>query len=361
MSANIDTSNGRQNIAYLGSRKDVWHHLGNEMKPGMSVADWRVQSGLGWEAVMLPAYTEIPGKGMIKVEDQYHIARGDTWHILSPRTASGVYKPHQPEELFSFAEQYISVDPRFELDTAMSLRQGEIIAISAKFNGGMVVAGDNHVARLLMTTTFDFSGATICKAHVERVVCNNTLNIALGQDRSAGIKTRHNTRFDKSKIGRELAQIVKGFAAYKTMGDAMATKHLADAEISKLFKSVLDIPFEAKAEDVSTRKMNQLSDLSRCYSQTVRENDAHKGTAWAALNAVTRYVDHDRSTRGGDAGEARFVSAQFGTGAALKEKAVMVLNEMCDGDLLRAVSAKTSDAADVSAILKQAFRPTLVG
>ncbi|MGO3930848.1 hypothetical protein [Rhodopseudomonas pseudopalustris] len=40
MAHNIDMTNGRANIAYLGSRMDVWHRLGQEMRPGMSTADW---------------------------------------------------------------------------------------------------------------------------------------------------------------------------------------------------------------------------------------------------------------------------------------------------------------------------------
>jgi hypothetical protein len=67
--------------------------------------------------------------------------------------------------------------------------------------------------------------------------------------------------------------------------------------------------------------MNQFSALRSAYSATVREG-TERGTVWTALNAVTRYVDHDRSTRNGDNQEsARFDSAQFGSGAALKAQA----------------------------------------
>jgi phage/plasmid-like protein (TIGR03299 family) len=177
---------------------------------------------------------------------------------------------------------------------------------------------------VLMTTTFDGSGATINQGTMTRTVCNNTLNVSLA-DKRAVVKTRHNTRFDAARVGKELAQIAQGFAQYKAIGDTLAQNEMAKEEVSNLFKSLLEIPFDSKWADVSTRKQNQFRDMSDAYRASVREG-APDGSAWAALNAITRYVDHDRSTRGG-AGEdeARFVSAQFGSGAALKAQAVELL------------------------------------
>lgn len=361
MAHNIDMTNGRANIAFLGSRKDVWHKLGQEMQFGMSVDEWAKAAGLDWHAVKAVAYVSLPaGIGgtidrMQIVDGVRHIVRSDNGHVLG--TATDRYQPHQPAELLDWFRQYISVDDRFQIDVAGSLKQGEIIWCTATFNGGMEVAGDKHTARLLMTTTFDATGATINKGTMTRVVCNNTLDAALGTDRKAVVKTRHNTKFDPVRVGKELAVIAQGFDQFKAMGDAMARQHMAKEQVSRFFKAVLDIPFDSKKEDISTRKLNQFQELNQAYGATVREGTEPE-TMWTALNAVTRYVDHDRSTRGGN-GEGRFLSAQFGSGAAMKEKAVATLYEMSDGDLLKAVSAKTDWCADVDSILKQPFRSSV--
>jgi phage/plasmid-like protein (TIGR03299 family) len=379
MAHNIDMTNGRANIAFLGSRDDVWHKLGQEMKEGMSVEDWAKAAGLDWHAVKAAAYVHLPEgiaggtafdvktgiteSGYMRlamVDGVRHIVRSDNGHVLG--TATDRYQPHQPAELLDWFKQYISVDERFQIDVAGSLKQGEIIWATATFNGGMDVAGDKHVARLLMTTTFDATGATINKGTVTRVVCNNTLDAALGSDKRAVVKTRHNTRFDAVRVGKELACIAQGFDQYKAMGDAMAKQHVSREQVSKFFKTVLEIPFDAEKKDISTRKLNQFQELGQAYAATVREGTEPE-TMWAALNAVTRYVDHDRSTRGGGStgspGEGRFLSAQFGSGAAMKEKAVATLFEMSDGELLKAVWAKTADDADLSAILKQPLRSSV--
>jgi phage/plasmid-like protein (TIGR03299 family) len=331
MAYNIDMTNGRANIAFVGSRNDVWHRLGQEMSPGMSIDQWSKAAGLDWTAVKVRAIAALEGSQFDhinagdrfrKVEERNFVVRSDNGHPLG--FVSDRYQPVQPRDVLEWFDRYIAVDDRFSLDVAGSLKSGEIIWATATFNGALDVAGDRHVARVLMTTTFDGSGATINQGTMTRTVCNNTLNVSLA-DKRAVVKTRHNTRFDAARVGKELAQIAQGFAQYKAIGDTLAQNEMAKEEVSNLFKSLLEIPFDSKWADVSTRKQNQFRDMSDAYRASVREG-APDGSAWAALNAITRYVDHDRSTRGG-AGEdeARFVSAQFGSGAALKAQAVELL------------------------------------
>lgn len=361
MGHNIEYVNGIATIAFRGDRNSVWHKLGQQHQEGWTVQDWADNSGLNFEAIKVPAFAFI-GDRYVRVDGTYHIARKDNGDLLSNRTVSDQYKPVQPAAMLDWFDRYIKVDPRFQLDVAGGLKGCRTIWATATFNGGMTVAGDKHVARLLMTTTFDGSGSTVNRGTMTRVVCNNTLDAAMSEPEKCMVRTRHSTNFDPAKVGAELAVIAQSFAQYAAIGDAMAVRHITNADRSKLFKACLDIPLDKKEDDVSTRKINQFGELAQCYKDTLAEtNNEHSNTAWAALNAVTRYVDHNRGTRNaeGNETEARFMSSQFGSGAAMKQTAVQVLNEICDGDLLRAAAQKTSDAADVSAILKQAFRPSI--
>jgi len=333
MAHNLDQSNNRYNIAFLGSRNDVWHRHGQEMQPGQSIEAWAKEAGLNWEAIKVPAlasldtsaFSHIPeGKRMVDT-GMYFNARSDTGAVISS-ALSDRHVNVQPIDVLNWFDRYVSVDDRFQLDVAGSLRGGAIIWATATFNGAVTVAGDKHVARLLMTTTFDASGATTNKATMTRVICNNTLDAAL-TDTRATIRTRHNTKFNPARVTQELAQLAKGFGAYKAVGDALAQNEMAREELSVFFKNCLDIPLDHKPEDISTRKTNQFREVVAAYKTTVGEG-APAGSAWAALNAITRYVDHDRSTRSDTAlnqHEARFTSAQFGSGAALKGKAMSLL------------------------------------
>jgi hypothetical protein len=181
-----------------------------------------------------------------------------------------------------------------------------------------------------MSTSFDCSSPTINKPVLERVVCRNTFDAAMAEPQSA-IKTRHSTRFNPKQVADEIAKIAQSYDKFKLMGDALAQATMAREEVSKFFKELVDIPFDAKREDVSTRKMNIFEELSTAYGTSLREaNNNNAGTAWPALQAVTRYVDHDRTVRNvadfaGGEHEARFAAATFGSGNDLKGKAWSLL------------------------------------
>ena len=340
MSANLDMSNGRANIAFLGSRNDIWHKMGQQMAAGQSIEDWASAAGLGWSAIKVPAVVALNGdawdhipaeKRFLPAPDRSFVVRSDNAGLLgyvSGETEKSGYQIVQPSDVLAWFDKYIAVDDRFALDVCGSLDGGKRIWATAKYNGDLDVAGEKHAARVLMSTTFDGSGATINQCTMTRVVCQNTLRMAHA-DQAAAIKTRHSTRFDAAKVGRELAQLAQGFANYKHIGDAMAQVEMSAQQISEFFKTILEIPFDAKKDDVSSRKMNQFADLSRAYSTSVREG-AEKNSVWSALQAVTRYADHDRSVQKGDQSEtvARFASAQFGTGDQIKGKAMSLLLPM---------------------------------
>lgn len=345
MAHNIDETTGQAAIAFMGDRKDIWHRMGQQAEPGWSIAQWAAAAKLDWSAEKCPAYADISDSAVQRASDGYKrvdggrfLVRSDTRHVLG--YVSDRYQPVQPRDVLEWFQQYIAVDSRFQLDVAGSLKAGEIIWATATFNptadgerwSGQV-AGDAHVARLLMTTTFDGTGSTINRAAMTRVVCNNTLNAAHADRQKSLVRTRHSTKFNPTAVGAELARVVSGFASYRQMGEAMAQVHMAADMAGRLFKRVLEIPFDAKTADVSKRKMTQYEELSHAWSITRRErNESMDGaSAWTALNAVTRYADHVKSSRGqADADAGRFLSANFGgSGEALKASAVDGLRDMC--------------------------------
>ncbi len=355
MAHNLDTSTGKPAIAFRGDRKDIWHRFGDQHQYGWTIHDWQKHAGLDWTAIKVPALADMSALDMLggplghcQVDGDRYVVRSDNGHVLGH--CSDRYQPVQPCEVLDWFEKYCSVDGRFQLDVAGALKKGEIIWATATYNGDLIVAGDKHVPRLLMTTTFDGTGSTINRATMTRVVCNNTLDCALADKQKSIVRTRHSTKFDAARVGSELATIAKGFDAYKAMGEAMAGHHMATQDISRFFKACLDIPFDAKQTDISTRKLNQYQEINQSYGATVRDG-AERNTAWSAFNAFTRYIDHERSTRGdGEAAERRFTSSvvdMAGSGTALKGRAVAVLEGM-------GVSWTKPD--DVAGILAQPLR-----
>jgi phage/plasmid-like protein (TIGR03299 family) len=318
-------------MAFIGDRKDIWHRFGEQMSEGETIESWAERARLNWNAIKVPAIAALEGESFehIGMDARFapvpgfkFLARSDNGHVLG--YVSDGYQIVQPSEVLEWFRDYIANDSRFSLDVAGVLGQGERVWATAKFNGDLTVAGENHTARVLMVTSFDGSLATRNKMVVTRVVCQNTLAVGLGE-KTPNITTRHSTRFDAARVGRELGKLAQSTSRFKAVGDAMATVHLDANAMLAFFRQCLDIADSENVKDLSSRKQNQLSALASAHDRSVSEG-AERFTAWSALQSVTRYADHERSTRGGDSeNAARFESANFGSGEVLKQKAMGLL------------------------------------
>jgi phage/plasmid-like protein (TIGR03299 family) len=268
-----------------------------------------------------PAFRVSPAGRFLTYPNRFAHVRVDTSAAVG--MGSGNYKLVQPSDLQATLAQYIEADPRFSLTTVGALDDGKRIWAQLQFDGAYEVAGDKHTRHLLLSTTFDASASTVGKMSTTRVVCENTFNGALGET-APQINIRHNVTFSADKARRDLSAIAQGFEAYKAMGDALALTTLTREQLSTFIRDVLDIPADAKKEDVSTRKLNQRQAIidALLISANERAVTVERGVdAFTALQAITRYVDHDRND--GDT-EGRL----FGSGAALKDKALGLLLPM---------------------------------
>jgi phage/plasmid-like protein (TIGR03299 family) len=325
MAHDLNFENGRFSIAFSGSREDVWHRHGQEHMEGKSMQEWLAAANLDFHvaqadarAVLNNEVVQAPGYF------NYNQKTGAIYAHVSDR-----YKVFQPNDMAAFFEQFVGVSDDWQMSVMGKLGAGQQIWMTATYRNSLEIAGDKHQAYLLASTTFDTTGATIVKPTCTRVVCRNTFNAAMADSRAL-VKVRHNTTFNKDRVTKQIADMTRGIAQYKAMGDSMATCKMTEKQVSDFFKQLLGIPFEAKQDDISTRKLNQFNDLARAYKTSVQDEGAPRETAWAALQAVTRYVDHDRSARAtdktGDTDDAaRFASANFGSGETLKGQAFNLL------------------------------------
>jgi phage/plasmid-like protein (TIGR03299 family) len=308
MPANIET------LMYHGSRP--WHGLGVALDHPATSAEAILAAGLDWRVELFPAWAAeqpIPRAfGVVRMDRREPIA------VVGDR-----YVPIQNAEAFAFFDHLIG-EGHAVYETAGALDRGRRIWLLAKLPGDVWVTHEDAVGKyLLLTNTHDGKSPLRALFTPIRVVCENTLRAALHGGQASGVSIRHvGDILEKAKVAQRLLGIsVKYFDAFALQAGAFASHSLTREALNRYFQSLVPDPKDADpSRAVATRET-----LVRLF-ETGKGNflPTVRGTLWGAINAVAELIDHERPTRtkpGENEALNRWKSAQFGSGAALKERA----------------------------------------
>jgi phage/plasmid-like protein (TIGR03299 family) len=213
-----------ETMAYTG--QTPWHGLGRKLEENTPLEDFQREAGLDWTVSKRPVIYAIqpqvglaqmmnslaPG-GIIDVppknlafKDHFVLARDSDdkpYAVVSNR-----YKPVQPGEVFEFFRDLLD-RYKMKMHTAGSLLDGKRIWCLAQTGDVHKVLGIDRVdSYLLLSTSYDLSLSTLAQFTSVRVVCNNTLQQALG-DATGRVVSPHTQTFDADRfkdqlgIGRE--------------------------------------------------------------------------------------------------------------------------------------------------------------
>lgn len=299
-----------------------WHGLGHKVSPHQPIEVWQRQAGMDWRIEASPVRF-IDGSGTFlgsihAFPEQKVLYRSDTKTPLS--VVSERYKVVQPEEVLEFYRD-LTEHAGYELETAGVLRGGRKFWALARSGLSSSLLGQDPVeGYLLLATSCDGSLATVATPTTVRVVCNNTLTMALNGN-TQGVKVPHSTVFDAARVKRQLGISVSQWDEFMYRMRALAERKVKASEAEVFFRDVI-----CKADEPvrDTRKLPNHRALQRVhelYGGAGRgaELATAKDTAWGLLNAVTEFVDHERRARNSD---YRLDSAWFGQGAQLKSEAL---------------------------------------
>lgn len=330
----IDTTTGSAAMAYTG--KTPWHGLGQALTAGADIPTWTREAGLAYTVLESPVLfrTEAATEPQAWPERKV-LHRSDTGAALA--VVSKGYNVVQPAEIMGFFSDLVALGG-FQLETAGALSYGRRVwALASVGEAAPVVDGDLVKPYLLLGTSYDGTMATVAKFTAIRVVCNNTITAAVGGYSNgqtvkgeaetekgylkSAIRVLHSERFDPDTVRLQLGIVANQFERFIVQSRQLAAETMsaadADAFVSELLK-----PYHTGRIDITE---------SRAYKRVLQlfngaaigsDIDGVAGSRWAMLNAVTELVDHER----GRSDNTRLESAWFGTGAALKNRAVELLS-----------------------------------
>lgn len=247
--------------------------------------------------------------------DSKILYRSDTLEPLS--VVSQRYKVVQPHEVLHFYQDLVEAGG-FELETAGSLKGGRKLWALAKTGQDMRLKGGDVVkSYLLLATSCDGTLCTTAQFTSLRVVCNNTLQMAL-RDSTGAIKVPHSTQFDAAAVKEALGLGLSHWDEFKAQTKALAQRPVAPEEALRFFSDLLAQPLDIDNQIILTRPVQQLHEL---YQGAGMGSDlaSSRNSAWGLVNAVTEFVDHHRRARSQD---YRLDSAWFGQGSQLKSRAL---------------------------------------
>lgn len=328
-----------EQIAYVG--ETPWHGLGNQLSPNQPLEVWAQQAGMDWRIessnVSYMAQNERGQSIIMPFEEQRVLYRSDTHAPLS--VVSQRYQEVQPKEILEFYRD-LTEQSGFELETAGVLKGGKKFwALARTGQSTALKSKDVSNGYILLATACDGTLATTAQFTSIRVVCNNTLAIALrGQSSSAGVvKVPHSTKFDAEKVKQQLGISVRAWDEHmyemkqltqrkvsqqeaKTYFDAVfnnSTISISDPEenIIQFYRNVARQAQEKKPEP-NGRAMNKALEMFNGQGRGAELSSA-KDTAYGLLCSITEFVDHERRAMSTD---HRLDSAWFGAGAGVKQR-----------------------------------------
>jgi phage/plasmid-like protein (TIGR03299 family) len=293
-----------------------WHGLGTALPHNVGWSDALGIAGLDWTVMKRRAFVQscnaAPGiKVPVECAGFRALVRERDDSVFAVVTER--YAPIQNCDAFAvFGELF---GDAAVLHTAGALRGGRVVWGLAEFPEPFTVADDKHRRFLLVTTRHDGTGCMRAFPTAVRVVCNNTLNLAMG-GRREGVAIRH-TGDVETKIKAQsavLATTLGMFAEYQRAMETLLTVRVDHATTEGVLGKLVNLD-SARGRNAA-RRIAYLAEHGR-------GNAPYRGTAYALFQGVTDYVDHERLSNA--AVDRRFETQLLTSGAHMKSDALQLL------------------------------------
>lgn len=321
---NLNFSRGEASFVNAGTKKIAWHNLGKHIPDRLLTAEEAMVSAqLDFEVRMAELYCKLPsGEVCTPLFTTY---RTDTNEIFD-KAVTKRFEILQNREAFSWFDSILQTGEAI-ISTAGCLGKGETVFITAQLPENIIVGKDDEVERyLLLKHSHDGTGAVTAMFTPVRVVCQNTLNLAMSTGQAVAIRHTTNLRQNLESAKTLLGITKKATQIAKEQFNFLIGKPLSDRELRNLIASALTpggrvfTDYDPNDPTISTRFVNQ---VNACNMYAFTDNtQPSAGTRWWGYNAVTGFLQHQQNFKNSD---ARFKAIFGGTAAAASEKALNLL------------------------------------
>jgi phage/plasmid-like protein (TIGR03299 family) len=323
MPHNISQREGKAAVMVVG--QPAWHRLGTVLDKPATAAQAIKAAHLDWDVIKQPLFAgeaehyPVPGR--------YAVVRADDWAKKKASTLGIVgesYTPVQNREAFSFFDPIVGEKAAI-YHTAGALGDGERVWVLAKLPDDIRVIGDDITEKyLLLSNSHDGNSAVQIKFTPIRVVCQNTLTLALSEGPTLRVPHTRDVQ-QRLRIAASMLNAVKvRYGELESTFQGMASVQVDGAMLQHYLRQVFPDPRQ-RGDEARYLRAQEQARTDRAGSEYLFEkgqgNELRRvaGTLWAAYNGVTEYIDYRRYAK---ATEGRQLEAiWFGDGYSAKARA----------------------------------------
>lgn len=312
----LEMINGEAQMAYRLTKGVPWHGLGVPVSDDMTPIEMMKAAGLDWTVKKVESFVEHNGEQI--PTGQQALVRETDGKILT--NVGGNWNPCQNETAFNFFNDFVSAGDMV-MDTAGSINDGRMVFAAADVKDGFTVFGGDEVkGYLLFSNPHQYGKCIDVKFVMTRVVCNNTLSMALTEKSQPAVRLSHRNEFDASVVNELLGISHTRVQQFKEAAEFLGSKRYTDEAY---------IRFLGKVFGTSSQEDKVLSRTGERAFEIVETQpgaDFKPGSWWNALNAVTYMTDHEL----GRSDDARASSSLFGANSRKKLDALNLAVEMAE-------------------------------
>lgn len=333
-------------------REPPWHGIGETINEPIPLDVALERAHLDWRVGLEPVYlgtkrwwdpedsvTEFVPQ---EIKGSYAVVQEGTRRILAPHVGEN-YTEVQNHEVAEMLQGVVDAGEDIFVETALSIRNGRVVIILLRLDGdGYRVKGvDEIYPYMLARNSHDGNSSLRVFPTTVRVVCANTLMLALSRGRGQGISIQHSGDTQaKLKAAQKTLRVVKStFTKFTEQAEMLAGFELDGEQMVSFVNSM----FPTKDEDnVPPRTQTARDALFEQIEDgdDVPEIDPLNYTGWGVFNALTRYTNHDQPVKLSRVyenkneraeREARLNSVLFDTGNKRNQQALNYLTALAAG------------------------------
>lgn len=316
MAHEIEMIDGVAQMAYAGATP--WHGLGTQVSDDISTDEMMRVAGLDWTVDKHPLYF-MEDKGMLgQVEKHTALIRSSDKKVMD--IVSNNWNPVQNHQAFEFFREFVEAG-QMKMDTAGSLKEGKMVWALAKVQEGFTIKtqeGEDSVrSYLLFSNPHEYGKSTNIRLVNERVVCHNTISIALAENAEHWLRLSHHKPFDAEKAKELMGMAELSTNKYQEQSQFLAQRRYKADDVVEYFTRVF--PSMSKKDKIA-RSVKHAEEIMH----TQPGANLGEGTFWQLFNTVTYMTDHTM----GRNPDTRLQSAWYGPNSNLKSKALDIALEM---------------------------------